>query len=269
MSLRLAPAILLLVPLAARADPPAVNYVKIEDKGGKLVAPVTVIKYQTAQQTVTVIENGQPATRTVTQVVPLAETEYRVLNAEAGEFFPPSGEKLDPKKLGDVLRAGAILAVSRDGQPIDPAVGKANKELVAVLVPKGVAVAKADPPKDLAEEKPFATQASVKDGAVVVVRDVVTRQKVQQQQKKVTADGKPFTAVIDVEVPVTQREAVTLDPKRTQVLRFDGTEVPPADWGSVLKEKAKVIVAPGGKAIPDELRAAHKDAVAVLVIKAK
>src|SRR4029079_11393158 len=129
---------------------------------GKLVAPVTLIKYQTAQQTVTVIENGQPTTKTVTQVAPVAETEYRVLNAEAGEFFTPSGEKLDPKKLGDVLKAGAVLAVSRDGKPLDSAVVKANKELVAVLVPKGATVAKADPPMDLAEEKPFATQASVK-----------------------------------------------------------------------------------------------------------
>ena len=65
------------------------------------------------------------------------------------------------------------------------------------------------------------------------------------------------------------REAVALDPKLTQVLQLDGKTVPPADWESLLKDKSKVIVSPGGKSIPEELRAANKDIVAVIVIKAK
>jgi hypothetical protein len=264
---RLTPLVVLVfVPLAAySATPP--DFVKIEDKGGKLTAPITVLKYQALQQPVTAIENGRPVTRTVTQAVPVTVTESRVLDAEAGDWFTPAGEKLDPKKLGEVLKAGAVLAVSRDGKPLDPEVAKKNKEVVAVLVPKGTAVAKAEP-KDLAGEKPFASEASVKDGAVVVVRDVVTTQPAQRQETRALPGGKAEVVTVTVQVPITKRESVTLDPKRTQVLRLDGSVVPPADWADVLKDKTKVLVSPGGKEIPDELRAAHKDAVAVVVIKA-
>jgi hypothetical protein len=246
----------------------AADFVKIEEKDGKLVAQITLTKYQAVQQTVTVVENGKPVTKNITQAVPVAETAYRVLDASAGEWFAPTGEKLDPKKLGDVLKKGSVLAVSHDGKPLDAELAKKNKEVVAVLVPKGTAVAKADPPKDLGNEKPFATEASVKDGAVVVVRDVVAMQTAQRQETRGAPGGKVETVTVNVQVPITKKEAITLDPKRTQVLRLDGTTVPPADWADVLKDRTKVLVSPGGKEIPDELRAANKDAVAVVVIKA-
>jgi hypothetical protein len=258
----------LVVLLAAALPAAAADFVKIEEKDGKLVAKLTLIKYQAVTRQVSVNNNGVPAVKTVTEAVPVSETAYHVLDAAAGEWFTPAGAKLDPKRLGDVLRKGAVLAVSRDGKPLDAEVVKKNREVVAVLVPKGTAVAKADPPTDLATEKPFATEASVKDGAVVVVRDVVVHQTVQQQQTRGTPGGKVETVTVNVQVPIAKKEAVTLDPKRTQVLRLDGTAVPPADWADVLKDKTKVLVSPGGQAIPDELRAAHKDAVAVVVIKA-
>jgi hypothetical protein len=256
----------LLVPLAAHSVTPP-DLVKIEDKGGKLVAPITLTKYQAATKQVAVNENGRTVIKNFTEAVPVTETAYQVLDATAGEWFTPAGEKLDPKKLGDVLKAGAILAVSRDGKPLDPEVTKKNKEIVAVLVPKGTAVAKADPPKDLATEKPFASEASVKDGAVVVVRDVVTKQTAQRQETRALPGGKAEIVTVNVQVPITKKEAITLDPKRTQVLRLDGSVVPPADWADVLKDRTKVLVSPGGKEIPDDLRSAHKDAVAVVVIK--
>jgi hypothetical protein len=257
----------LLVPLAAHSATPP-DLVKIEDKDGKLTAPITVIKYQAVTKAVTVNENGRTVVKNVTEAVPVSVTESRVLDGEAGEWFTPTGEKIDPKKLGDVLKAGAILAVSRDGKPLDPEVTKKNKEVVAVLVPKGTA-AKDEPKADLAGEKPFASEASVKDGAVVVVREVKTFQTAQRQETRAIPGGKAEIVTVSVQVPITKKEAIALDPKRTQVLRLDGSVVPLADWADVLKDRTKVLVSPGGKEIPDELRAAHKDAVAVVVIKAK
>jgi len=258
----------LVVLLAASLPAAAAALVKIEEKGGKIVAQMTLTKYQAVQQTVTVIENGKPVTKTITQAVPVAETAYHVLDAAAGEWFTPTGEKLDPKKLGEVLKKGSVLAISRDGKPLDAELVKKNKEVVAVLVPKGTVVAKADPPKDLATEKPFATEASVQDGAVVIVREGVVMQTAQRQETRGTPGGKVETVTVNVQVPITKKEAITLDPKRTQVLRLDGTAVPPADWADVLKDRTKVLVSPGGKEIPDELRAANKDAGLVVVIKA-
>jgi hypothetical protein len=37
----------------------------------------------------------------------------------------------------------------------------------------------------------------------------------------------------------------------------------------VISDNTKVIVSPGGKAVPDELRTAHRDAAAVVVLRAK
>ncbi len=253
----------LLVPLAARSATPP-DFVKIEDKGGKLAAAVTLTKYQTVNRAVTVVENGRPTTKTVTEMVPMTVTETRVLDAEAGEFYTPAGEKIDPKKLGGVLKAGAVLAVSRDGKPVDPDVVKKNAEVVAVLVPKGAAVAKAES-KDLTDEKPFAAEAWVKDGSVIVAKPSPTPPP--PKSPRLTRPTIRPTGAVPVETPAPPAETHTLDPKRTQVLRMDGTVVPPADWAGLLTEKTKVIVSPGGQAVPDELRAANKDAVAVVVIK--
>ena len=258
-------AVVLLVPLAGRSDPPV--FVKIEEREGKLAAQVTTTKYQSVQQAVTVVENGAPVTRTVTRVVPVTVTEYRVLTAEAGDFFTPTGDRLDPKKLSDVLKKGAVLAVSRDGKSVDPEAVKTHKEVVAVLVPKGVAVVQTEPMKALADEAPFAADATLMDGAVVFDRYAVVNQEVPIQEKRALPGGKVETVTVKKKIPITRREAVSLDPKRTQVLRLDGTVVPPAEWAGLFKGKTKVFVSPGGKAVPDELRAANKDAVAVVVIK--
>jgi hypothetical protein len=261
---RLTPlAVALLVPLAVRSAPPP-DLVKIEDRGGKLAAPITVIKYQSVQRQETVIENGRPVAKTITQKVPLQTTEYRTLDAEAGDFYTPAGEKLDPKKLGAVLKAGAILAVSRDGKPVDPEVVKKNKEVVAVLVPKGAAAVKEPAAKDLTDQKPFAAEAWVKDGSVVVAEPlpVPPQPKLPRARPAVRPTG-----AVPAQPPAPPAETHTLDPKHTQVLRMDGSVVPPADWAGLLTEKTKVIVSPGGQAIPDELQAANKDAVAVVVIK--
>jgi hypothetical protein len=264
---RLAPlVVLLLVPLAARSATPP-DFVKIEEKDGKLTAPVTVTKYQAVTKAVAVNENGRTVTKNVTEAVPVTETAYHVLDAAAGEWFTPTGEKLDPKKLGEVLKKGAVLAVSRDGKPLDPEVTKKNKDVVAVLVPKGTAV-KDEPKTDLAAEKPFAAEASVGDGAVIIVREAVVMQTAQRQETRALPGGKAEIVTVNVQIPTTKREVVALEPKRTQVLRLDGSVVPPADWADVFKDKTKVLVSPGGKEIPDDLRAAHKDAVAVVVIKA-
>jgi len=257
-------AVALLVPLAAwSATPP--DLVKIEDKGGKLAAPVTIVKYQSQAVTETVAENGKVVTKTVTRMVPIQVTEYRTLDAAAGEFYTPAGEKLDAKKLGDVLKAGAVLAVSRDGKVPDPEVVKKNREVVAVLVPKGVPVAKESPAKDLTDEKPFAAEAWVKDGSVVVARASATvppQPKLARPRPSVRPTGE-----VPAPPPAPPAETHTLDPKRTQVLRMDGSVVPPSDWAALLTEKTKVIVSPGGQIVPDELRAANKEAVAVVVIK--
>jgi hypothetical protein len=256
-------AVALLIPLAARSGPP--DLVKIEDKGGKLTAPITVIKYQVIQKQVTVVENGQPATRTITEKVPIQVTENRVLDAEAGEFYTPAGEKLDPKKLGDVLKAGAILAVSRDGKPLTAAEAKKHKDIIAVLVPRGVPAGKDAPTKDLTDEKPFAAEAWVKDGSVVVARPLPAPPA--PKPPRLTRPSVRLNGAVPAEPPAPPAETHTLDPKRTQVLRMDGSVVPPADWAGLLTEKTKVIVSPGGQVVPDELRAANKEAVAVVVIK--
>lgn len=258
-------AVALLAPLAAWSGTPP-DLVKIEDKGGKLAAPITVIKVQSVRRQETVIENGRPVTRTITQKVPVQTTEYRTLDAEAGEFYTPAGDKLDPKALGDVLKPGAVLAVSRDGKVPDPEVVKKNKEVVAVLVPKGVVAATDPPPTDLTDQKPFAAEAWVKDGSVVVAKPVPTP---PQPKLPRTRPAVRPTGAVPAAPPAPPAETHTLDPKRTQVLRMDGSVVPPADWAGLLTEKTKVIVSPGGQAIPDELRAANKDAVAVVVVKAK
>jgi hypothetical protein len=257
-------AVALLVPLAVRsAEPP--DIVKIEEKGTKLTAPVSVLKAQQQVVTETVNVNGKPATRAVTRMVPVMVTESRVLDAEAGEFYTPAGEKLDPKQLGDVLKSGAMLAVSRDGKPLTAEEAKKHKEIVAVLVPKGVPIGKDVPVKNLMDEKPFAAEASVKDGSVVVARPLPTAPppaKAPRPRPTIRPSGAP-----PVEAPAPPAETFTLDPKRTQVLRMDGSVVQPSDWAALLAEKTKVIVSPGGQVVPDELRAANKEAVAVVVIK--
>jgi len=262
---RLTPLVVLVVITQSAA---AADFVKIEEKDGKLVALITLTKYQQVNKAVTVNEKGVPVTKTVTELVPVSETAYHVLDAAAGEWFTPTGEKLDPKKLGDVLKKGSVLVVSHDGKPLDKETANKYPNLAALLVPKGAVVAKADPPKDLSTEKPFAATASVTDGAVGFVRDAVVMQTVQRQETRGLPGGKMEVVTVNVQVPITKREVVALDPKRTQVLRLDGTTVPPADWADVFKGGVKVLVSPGGKEIPDELRAAHKDAVVVVVIKA-
>jgi hypothetical protein len=262
---RLTPLVVLLV---ASLPAAAADFIKIEEKDGKLVAQLTLTKYQAVTKAVTVNENGRTVTKNVTEAVPVTETAYHVLDAAAGEWFTPTGEKLDPKKLGEVLKKGSVLVVSHDGKPLDKEVAGKYPNLAALLVPKGAVVAKADPPKDLATEKPFATEASVKDGAVVVTRDVVVMQTVQRQETRALPGGKAEVVTVNAQIPITRKEPITLDPKRTQVLRLDGSVVPPADWADVLRDKTKVLVSPGGKEIPDELRAANKDAVAVVVIRA-
>ena len=259
-------ALVLLVPLAARAQTP-VRYVKIEEQGGKLAVPMTITKLQVVPETVTVIENGRPVTRTVNRSIPVTSTELQPLTPEAGDYFTPAGERIDPKKVGDVLKKGAVLAIASEGKPLDPEVVKKNKELVAILVPKG-ATPRAEP-KVAADEKPFATEASLKDGKIAIVRDVVIYQAVTKQIARKGAGGKFETVTVTENVPVSQRATLTLDPTLTQVLSLDGKVVPPADWGTVISDKTKVIVSPGGKVVPDELRNAHKDAAAVVVLKAK
>lgn len=257
-------AVALLVPLAVRsAEPP--DIVKIEDKGGKLTAPVNVLKAQMQVVTETVNVNGKPATRAVTRSVPVMVTENRVLDAEAGEFYTPAGEKLDTKKLGDVLKAGEMLAVSRDGKPLTAEEAKKHKDIVAVLVPKSVPVGKDGPAKDLMDEKPFAAEAWVKDGSVVVAKPSPTPQP--PKTPRLPRPSVRPTGDVPTPPPTSPAETHTLDPKRTQVLRMDGSVVQPADWAALLTEKTKVIVSPGGQVVPDEVRAANKEAVAVVVIK--
>ena len=86
---------------------------------------------------------------------------------------------------------------------------------------------------------------------MVVVRDVVV-----SRRRRRSGRGHPGrqteTVTVNAQVPITKKEAITLDPKRTQVLRLDGSVVPPADWADVLKDRTKVFVSPGGQAVPDE-----------------
>ena len=259
-------ALVLLAAPAVAAEKP--QFVKIEEQGGKLTIQMAVTKYQVVPETVTVNVGGKLETRTANRTVPVMTMELRPLTPEAGDYYTPTGEKLDPKKLGDVLKKGAVLAIATDGNPLDPEVVKKNKEIVAILVPKGSAVPKVDP-KLTADDKPFATEASFKDGSIVILRDVTGYRQVAKQVMRKGAGGKAETTTVTENVPVSQRASLTLDPKLTQVLRLDGKVVPPADWGAVIKEKTKVIVSPGGKVVPDELQNANKDVVAVVVVKVK
>jgi hypothetical protein len=268
MSRTLALTLAMALPAAALAADPL--FTRIEEKDGKLTATFATTVAKVVPETITVNENGKPVTRTRQRVVMETVMQSRTLDAGAGDFYTPAGERIDPKKLGDVLKKGAILVVSTDGKPIDPEVVKKNKDAVAVLVPKGPAAAKADAPKtELTDEKPLVTEVGVKDGSVVISRDMLVYQETPRQETRVLPGGKAENVTVQVKVPITRKETITLDPKRTQVLRLDGKEIPPADWADVLKDKTKVILSPGGKAIPDELRAANKDAVAVVVYKAK
>lgn len=259
---RLTPLVVaLVVPLAAWSGAPP-EFVKIEERGGKLAAAITLVKYQSQAVTETANVDGKPVTQTVTKMVPVQVTEYQTLDAETGDFYSPAGEKLDAKKLASVLKAGAVLAVSRDGKVPEPDAVKKNTEVVAILVPKGAAVTDS-PAKDLTGEKPFAAEAWVKDGSVVVARASATPPPAKLPPRQPVGR-------LPTEPPLPPPAATyTLDPKRTQVLRMDGSVVPPADWAALLTEKTKVIVSPGGQAVADDLRAANKDAVAVVVIKAK
>src|SRR4051812_25542407 len=160
---RLTPLVLLVAALPAAAA----DFVKIEEKDGKLVAQLTLIKYQAVTKEVTTNQGGIPVVNKVTEVVPVAETAYHVLDAAAGDWFTPTGEKLDPKKLGEVLRKGRVLAVSPDGKPLDKETAGRHPNLAALPVPKGVVPPKADPPRDLAAGQPFASESSGKDGAGV------------------------------------------------------------------------------------------------------
>ncbi|HEX3147144.1 MAG TPA: hypothetical protein VHR66_03625 [Gemmataceae bacterium] len=144
---------------------------------------------------------------------------------------------------------------------------KHTETVAAVLILKSGPVAKVDPEKKPIDDKPFVTEAWFKDGSIIIQRELISVNQVPRTEERVGPDGKKFKVTVNVQVPVQSREAVTLDPKRTEVLRLDGKSVPSADWESLLKDKTKVIVSPGGKAVPDELRTANKDVVAVIVIK--
>jgi hypothetical protein len=257
--------LLLTLPAVSSAADPA--FISIEEKDGKLTVPLTKREQRMVPETVTVIENGRPVARTTTRTVIVSTLTQRVLDAELGDFFTPSGERIDVKKLNGVLKKGAVLAVSTDGKSVSPEAVKKNKDVVAILVPKESVVGKFDTPKkDLMDEKPFASEAWVKDGVVSILREVVV---MEQSPKKETRGKGGKGESSTVQVPVVRREPVPLDPKLTQILRLDGREVPKSEWEALLKEKTKVIVSPGGKVVPDELQAANKDAVVVIVIKAK
>lgn len=265
MSRRIPLLALVLAPFAAGGQTPP-KFVKIEESGGKLFAAMTVTRTQMIPETITVNVNGKLETRTVNRTVTVQSLENKPLTAEAGDYFTPGGERIDAKKLADVLRKGAVVAIAADGKPLDKELLKKHADLVAILVPKG-SIATAEPKKELGDEPPFATDVTLKDGAITIQRFSVVYNEVPRKETRKMANGKVDTVTAKARVPVTQQQTITLDPKRTQVLRFDGTEVPAADWGRVIGDKAKVIVSPGGKVVPDELRNTNKDAVAVVVFK--
>src|SRR5262249_50374105 len=136
--------VLIAAPAVLAADP---QFVTIEEKGGVLFASLTETRKKVVDRTVTLSDNGRPVTRTIPEVVPVTVQVNVTLDAAAGDYFDPAGNRIDAKKLPDVLKKGAIIAVSRDGKPVDPEVLKKNKDIVAVLLQKGSETPKAPPPE--------------------------------------------------------------------------------------------------------------------------
>src|SRR5262245_57724257 len=87
----------------AAADP---QVVVVEKSGGKVVSPVTTIKYQEVQKQITVEVNGRAEVRTVTEKVPVSETRYVVVDARAGDFLDRAGRPMDPKAVAALLKKG-------------------------------------------------------------------------------------------------------------------------------------------------------------------
>lgn len=269
-------ALLLALPLAA-AEP---TIVTVEQKGSALVVPVHRTEYQTVVKTITRLVNGTPVTQTIAEKVPVTVTRYLTLDEKAGDYFDPAGKPIDPKKLGDVLKKGAVVAVSPDGKPVDPDKLK-GKDVAAVLVPKAPAEPKAaDPaPKDkpaekkpaekdgAGDDKPFATKAWVDEGVITLTRQIITYQQQLREEVRKAPDGTNVVVKVAVMVPVVTEVALKIDPKTTVVQTPDGNAVDPADWAKLLKEKPKVIVSPTGKEVPEEFRKAHKDAAAVIYMQ--
>lgn len=124
-------ALLLALPLSA-AEPIIVT---VEQKGLDLVVQVRRTEYRDVVKTVTVIVNGKPVTQNFTEKVPVAVVRYVTLDGKAGDYFDPAGKRIDPKKLPDVLKKGAVVAVSGDGKAVDPADwAKVLKEKPTVIV---------------------------------------------------------------------------------------------------------------------------------------
>jgi hypothetical protein len=395
--------VLIAAPAVLAADP---QFIKIEEKGGVMFAPLTQTRYEIVNRTVTIVVNGRPETRTIPETVPVTVRVNIALDAAAGDYFDPAGNRIDPKKLPDVLKKGAVLAVARDGKPVDPEVLKKNKDVVAVLVPKGTEAPKAaapgptdkptaadvqvkdgvvrvnrtvlkyrsvkktekrvvdgrevqqeytevvpewatepfrlddaaanfftpegkaltakeatkllkdkdrvavtsdgrmptveqlkglgavvlvvafkapppEPPLPVAlakeapaekkanpDDKPYVTDAWLKDGAFMMTRRVTVFQQETREEARTVAGGRTVKVQVPVMVPVIREATVTMDPKAIEVQTPDGKAVDPKDWPKVFKEKTKVIASPTGKAVPEDVVKGNKEAKLIVLIKA-
>lgn len=266
--------VLFAAPIAVAAE---THFIKIEEKDGKLVIPITQTRYQQVNETVVVNVNGIFEKRTVTRQVAVPVQVQVMLGPEAGDFFDPEGNRIERKKLGDVLKKGGLLAISKDGKPIDPEIMKKNKDVLATLVlnapadPKD-APAKKDAPADPKvdpKDKPFVTDAWAKDGTIAMIRKETAYQQQQREEKRVLANGATVTYQVTVMVPVIREATVVMDPKALEVQSPDGKPVAADEWPKFLKEKAKVIVSPNGKPVPEEFVKVNKEGKAIILIKVK
>jgi hypothetical protein len=259
--------VLVAAPAVLAAD---AQFVKIEEKGGVLFAPLTQTRFEVVNRTVTVNVNGRAETRTIPETVPVTVRVNVTLDAAAGDYFDPAGNRIDPKKLSEVLKKGAILAVARDGKPVDPEVLKKNKDVIAVLVPKAADAPKEAPAEKKAapDEKPYVTEVWVKDGAFTMTRQVTVFQQETREEVRTVAGGRTVKVQVQVMVPVIREMTVTMDPKAIEVQTPDGKPVDPKEWPKLLKEKTKVIASPTGKAVPEDVVKGNKDAKFIILIKA-
>ncbi len=115
---------------ATAAEP---QIVTVEENDGKPVVTVTATEYRAVVKQVARVQNGVTVVETVKEQVPVTVRQVVALDPKGGSIEGRDGKPLDEKQFAELIKKGAIVAVSMDGQPVDPAVVKKNPTIVATV----------------------------------------------------------------------------------------------------------------------------------------
>ena len=263
-------------PAAAPPAPPVSPAPKLlqirPDDQGKL--SVAMMQLVPQQQTYTYVETvgGEQVTKTGVRTVSVAAIQLADPSTLKGLTFTTAGGKaVETADALKAMRAGATVAASADGKPIDAAYLKLLRDDVLVVAGEVLheyPTAKSPAPYFL-DLKTDAKGLFARTATKYVPR---TETRTVNVTKQVEVEGKTVSRIVSeqqtvtVTVPMIVVEA--LSARELPATTPDGKPVAPADAATAYAGGVKVVVSADGKPIDAKYLKAFKDDVLVLTVKA-